>query len=290
MDTVLVTGATGNVGAGVVRELAPRDVRVRALVRDAAVAASRLPGVAAVVGDFEDSASLQRAMDGVATVLVSSRNHPRQAEHEIAVIDAAARAGVRRIVKVSSIGAEPGSSLAFWDAHGRSERHLWGAGVPAVVLRPNFYMTNVFGAADTIRADGRIFAPAAGARIAMVDPRDVSAVAAITLTESGHEGRTYTLSGPAAIGYDDLAATLSWVTGDGVAFVDVPEAGARHGMVAAGMPEWFVDQMLTLFGKLREGAAAEVTGTVQDLTGHPPRSFEGFARDHARMFERPVAR
>src|SRR5205809_4631957 len=134
MRTVLVTGATGNVGSRVVRELGRRGVSVRAFVRDQSKGARMLgAGVELVVGDFSDTASVARAVRGADAVFLASPNAPRQVEHEVTVIDAAANAGVGQIVKLSTVGAEIGSPLAFWDGHGRIERHLEQSRVSAVV-------------------------------------------------------------------------------------------------------------------------------------------------------------
>jgi len=278
---ILVTGATGNVGAHVVRELRERGAHVRALVRDPARAAERLgTGVELAVGDFSDPASLRRALDGVGAVLLSCGNQPRQAELEGAAIDAAAAAGVRRLVKLSTVGAEPGSPAAFWDHHGRAERHLAGAGVPAVVLRANFHMSNLLAAADRARRDGRLFAPAGSARIGMVDPRDVAAAAAVALTADGHEGRTYELTGPEAMTYARVAEELSTTLGRPVEYVDVPDAVALDAMVGNGIPPWFAEQLVRVFGQLRAGAADRVTDAVRALTGREPRTLAQFLRDH----------
>ena len=212
---ILVTGATGTVGSQVVRELEERGRPVRAFVRDRARGAERLgDGVELAVGDFADPPSLLRAMDGADAVLLACSNQPRQVEYESAVIDAATAAGVRRLVKLSAVGAEIGSPLAFWDWHGLIEQRLREAPVPSVVLRSSYYMTNLLASADTVRAEGKLFAPAAGARVAMVDPRDVAAVAAIALVEDGHDGQTYVLTGPESLTWAHIASDLSaYMTG-----------------------------------------------------------------------------
>ncbi|HEX6535835.1 MAG TPA: SDR family oxidoreductase [Gemmatimonadaceae bacterium] len=282
---ILVTGATGTVGSLVVRVLRDSGVPVRAFVRDGARATELLGAdVALAVGDFDDAASVRRALDAVDVLLLSSANGPRQAEHETGVVDAAAAAGVRRIVKLSTIGARPGSSLAFWDAHGRSEEHLRRSSVSATILRSNFYMSNLLASAASVRGQGRLFAPAGTARVAMIDPRDVAAVAVLALTTEGSGGETHVLTGPEAITYERVAADLSLATGRDVEFVDVPDEAARRGFAAAGMPAWLGEQLLILFRLLRSGAAERATGTVRELTGREPRPFARFARDHAATF------
>jgi uncharacterized protein YbjT (DUF2867 family) len=282
--TVLVTGATGNVGSAVVRELRDRGAAVRAFVRDAAGAFDH--GVEIAVGDFDDRASIRDALDGVDRVFLSSADGPRKAEHEAAVIDAAT--DVELIVKASTVGAQAGSPLPAFDWNGRSETHLRQSGVPFVVLASGFYMTNLLAAAEPVRAQGILPAPAGAGRIAMIDPRDVGAVGAAVLSGSGHEGRMYRLTGPEALGYADLAAALSTATGANVEYVDAPPAAAREGLVAAGMPDWLVQHLDGVFALIRAGALAETTDTVRVLTGREPRSFTQFAHAHAAAFA-PVA-
>jgi uncharacterized protein YbjT (DUF2867 family) len=283
--TILVTGATGNVGAQVVRDLDERGEKVRALVRDPAAARRRLgAGVELAQGDLGDPASVRRALEGVELVFLSSGDGPAKVAHETAVIDAAATAGVRRIAKISTVGAEAGSPLPGFDWNGRIEDHLHASGVPAVVLRAGFFMTNLLAAAEPVRATGTLPAPAGGGRIAMTDPRDAGAVGAVVLTADGHDGRTYELTGPEALSYGDVAAALSAATGRRVTFVDVPEEAARQGLVQAGLPDWLFAQLVGVFGRIRAGDLSRTTDTVRALTGRAPRTFAQFAREHARLF------
>ena len=189
MTSVLVTGATGNVGSQMVQELGTRGETVRVFVRDADRAARMFgEGVELASGDFSDAASVRRAAEGVEAVFLACSNQPRQVEYETCVIDAAKAAGVRWIVKLSALGAEVGSPVASWDWHGRIEEHLQASGVPSVVLRPTFSMTNLFGSAEAIEHTSMLFLPADGANVAMIDHRDVAAAAAVALTEEGHDG------------------------------------------------------------------------------------------------------
>jgi uncharacterized protein YbjT (DUF2867 family) len=182
---------------------------------------------------------------------------------------------VRRIVKLSALGAEVRSSVAFWDWHGRIEEHLRASGLPAVVLLPAFNMTNLLGSAEGVRHTGHLFAPADGARIAMIHPRAVAVVAAVALTEDGHEGETYTLTGPEAITFERVAEELSAVVGRGVRFVPVPDEAARQALVESGIPNFVAGQIVTVFGFLRRGAQDRATGAVRELTGREPRGLSG---------------
>ena len=281
---VLVTGATGSIGAGVVRELLGRSKDVRAFVRDPGKAAKVLgDGVELAVGDFSDAVSVSRALEDVEDVFLACANDPRQVEHETGVIDAAREAGVHRIVKLSALGAGIGSPVAFWDWHGRLEEHLRTSGVPATVLRPTFNMTNLLGSAEAIRHTGSLFAPADGARVAMIHPGDVAAAAAAALTDD-HDGETYTLTGPEAISFGRVAEELSAVAGRHIEFVPVPDEAARRSMVEQGLPEFVAAQIVAIFGFLRRGDQDRTTDAVRALTGREPRGFSGFARDHAGLF------
>jgi uncharacterized protein YbjT (DUF2867 family) len=285
MKKMLVTGATGNVGSLVVRELQGRGISVRAFVRDPDKAAAMLDdGVELVFGDFSNPESVRRALEGVEGVFLACANDPRQVEYETGVIDAARQAGVMRIVKLSALGAEIGSPIAFWDWHGRIEEHLRASGVRFVVLRPTFNMTNLIGSAEAVRHTGSLFAPADGARVAMIDPRDIAAVAAIALAEDTHDGKTCTLTGPEAITFERVTEELSAVAGRRVEFVAVPDEAARQGMIEQGMPEFVAGQIVAVFGFLRRGAQDRTTDTVRALTGREPRGFAEFARDRAGLF------
>jgi uncharacterized protein YbjT (DUF2867 family) len=221
--------------------------------------------------------------------LLCTPNDPEQVRREVTVIDAAAEAGVGLVVKIGAIGAHDDSPLVFWMAHARIEQYLRSSGLPAVVLRPSMYMTNLLATAETVRRTGCLFAPAGDARISLIDPRDVAATAAVVLTEDGHDGHAYTLTGPDALTHHDVAMQLTSATGRPVEYVDVPDIAAREAMAAAGMPDWFADQLIILWGQLRQGAGETTTDTVRVLTGQAPRRVAEFARDHAHVFSPAVA-
>src|SRR6185437_9382229 len=154
---IVVTGATGIAGSEVVRALMARDGRVRALVRDPARARTQLGGsVELAAGDFGDSRSVRAALEGADALFLSCADDPRRVQWETAAIQAAADAGVRRIVKLSAVGAEPGSPVAFWDWHGQVEQHLQGSGLDWVILRSSWYMSNLLAAAAPVGAEGRL--------------------------------------------------------------------------------------------------------------------------------------
>jgi uncharacterized protein YbjT (DUF2867 family) len=281
----LVTGATGTVGTHVMRALAERGAKPRGLVRDHAKGVSTHGSHADLaVGEYGDRDSVRAALDGIDQVFLTCGNHPSQVDWETTVVDAAVAAGVRRIVKLSALGVSAGSPVAFFDAHARIEEHLRAAGVATVILRPGFKMSTLLAGAPGVQQAGAFFAPAAGAKVAMVDPRDVADVAARVLSAEGHDGRTYELTGPAAVTFDDVVAELSAVLGRQIPFVHVPDEDAVAQFVANGTPEWTATNVITQFGLLRQGSQAQVRDTSRELTGREPRTLAEFIRDHAAAF------
>ena len=288
MQKILVTGATGNVGSRVVHKLRERGMPVRAFVRDADKAVGMLgEEVEIAAGDFGDPGSIRAALDGVDGVFLACSNQARQVEYETRVIDAAEEAGVRRIVKLSALGAEIGAPVAFWDWHARIEDHLRASDVPYVILRPTFSMANLLASAEAVRYTGKLFAPAGDAGISMIHPQDVAAVASVTLVEAGHDGKTYTLTGPEAITFGQVAGYLWGALGREIEYLDVPDEAALHYMVEQGLPEFVASQIVAVFGILRGGAQERTTGTVLTVTGRDPAGFAEFASEHARLFAIP---
>jgi uncharacterized protein YbjT (DUF2867 family) len=290
MQKILVTGATGNVGSRVVHELRGRGVPVRAFVRDADRAVGMLgEDVELAIGDFEDPGSIQAALDGVDGVFLACSNQPEQVEYENRVIDAAEEAGVRRIVKLSALGAGIGSEVAFWDWHARIENHLRASDVPFVILRPTFSMANLLASAEAVKYTGKLFAPAGEAGIAMIHPQDVAAVASVALVEGGHEGKAYTLTGPEAITFGQVAGYLWGAVGREIEYLNVPDEVALHSMVKQDLPEFVAGQIVTVFGFLRDGAQERTTSKVLTLTGRDPVGFARFASEHAHLFASPAS-
>jgi uncharacterized protein YbjT (DUF2867 family) len=272
---ILVTGATGNVGGELVRQLAAARHPVRALVRDPASA--ELPaGVEIAAGDLDQPASLAAALTGVtgAFLLGGHRDMP-------GLLSQIRGAGVAHVALLSSrsvIGGQPGNAIVdMWLA---AESAVQASGVPWTVLRPSGFMSNALRWAPQLRAGDVVRAPFADAAIAAIDPHDLAAVAARVLTAAaGHVGRSYALTGPRAWLPRDQVAVLASVLGRPLRFEPQPDAEARLAL-ASSFPPGFVDAFFRFFvdGEFDDSA---VLPTLEPLLGRPPRSFEQWARDHA---------
>lgn len=283
---ILVSGATGTNGSALVEELAARGVPVRAMVRapDKAGSVER-EGVEAVVADFGAPETLDAALEGVEKAFVVTPPDPREPEWERNFVDAAKRAGVRHVVKLSVAGADEGAPVRFGRVHAEAERYLEGSGIGYTILRPTGFMQNTIAYAGSVSSEGRFYAPLADAKVAWIDVRDIAAVAAETLTGEGHEGKVYDLTGPEALSNREIAQKLSAALGKTVEHVEVSYEGAREAMVGAGLPEWLADGLIELNREVYEpGYAAQTANGVEEATGRRPRSFDEFARDHRAAF------
>lgn len=279
---ILVTGATGTVGRHLVLELKTARAPFRVLTRDAARAHALLGPAEFAVGDLSRPESLGAALHGVESAFLLSPVTPELPAWEAGFARAAKRAGVKRIVKLSALGADARSTAALARWHGEAENEVRGAGTAFTLLRPCAFYQNLLNSVSSIRR-GVLPAPLGAARVAMVDARDVAAAAAAALA-GGHDGATYALTGPAALTYAEAAAIVGKVLGRPVVYANVRPEDAQRGMLEADMPAWLVDAILGLYGQFREGAAAAVTDGVKRVTGREPIPLDRFVHDHGAAF------
>jgi uncharacterized protein YbjT (DUF2867 family) len=280
---ILVTGATGNTGRALVDALRSRGAPVRAMVR-AEADSSRLPaGVAVTVADFDDSASIAAALKGAGRAYLVTPSSEEAEAQQRGFADLAAQAGIDHLVVLSQLAADESSPVRFLRYHGAVERHVRDLGIGYTFLRPNLYFQGLLAFARTIAAEGRFYAPIGDATVSAVDVRDIAAVAAIALTEPGHEGATYTLTGPASITHTQIAAALSAALGREIRFIDVPPEAFADSLNGI-LPPWQVQGLLEDYAHYRRGEAAAVSAAITDMTGRPPTDIEQFARDYAPAF------
>jgi uncharacterized protein YbjT (DUF2867 family) len=282
-NTILVTGATGTVGRDVAKVLFKKGAAVRAGVRDQAKARQRFDDdIALTPFDFEDDSSFSGALDGVGKVFLLPPLLPNQVELTNAFVDAAKRAGVRRIVKLSAIGVDDETRSTAGKWHAANEQHIRQSGLAFTFLRPNSFMQNFITYFPP--RNGAIHLPWGKGTASFVDTRDIASVAAEVLTNDGHEGQIYTLTGPAALGIAEVAQILSEVAGRELKYVDVPEGAARDGMLQAGMPKWLVEALMELHAINKQNRWSAVTSDIEKVMGTPPTHFAQFARDHVVKF------
>ncbi|WUP32425.1 SDR family oxidoreductase [Streptomyces europaeiscabiei] len=280
---ILVTGATGTIGSEVVRLLAARGEKTRALTRDPARA--RVPsGVEVVRGDFRDPGTVEAAMAGAEALFAVGVLGPGDGETDTRLVALARAAGVRRIVKLSAIGTGDPASGPGGNWHLPGERAVRASGLEWTVLRPSSFASNTLSWAEAIRSGMPVPNMTGSGRQGVVDPRDVSQVAVEALTTSAHAGRTYTLTGPEAMSTADQAAVLASVLGRPVGTADLSPDETRGYLVAAGMGDTYVEGVLAGTAYVRGGGGAEVTEDVPRVLGRPARTYREWADGHREAF------
>ncbi len=289
---ILVTGSTGLNGRELARRLSARGVPVRALVRNVAKASalSQLPGVEIVEGDMARPDTLGPALRGVDRAALISSADPAMLEVQSIFIDAAAKAGVKHVVKLSGIMPELDSPFRFARMHGEAEKRLEASGMAYTHLRAGEFMTSYFRQVPSIVSKRAIFLPMEEARIASIDIGDLAEVAAIVLTSDGHEAKTYPLTGAEALTMAEVAARLSAATGWSIRYVNVPPEAAKQAQLDAGLPPYMADALAELFAERRRGKESKVWDTLESVFGLRPTRFDEFAARHAAVFrgEQPV--
>jgi len=285
-NLILVTGATGKIGQEVVKQLTTKGARVRAFFHSPQNAdAIQELGVEIALGDLGQPDSLHAALIGVEELFLLSPMDPRLAAWENNAIRAAQQAGVRHVVYLSGTNAHVDSSLLFNRLHGQSEAQLKDAGMAYTILRPDTLMQNVLAYAPTIIAQETFYAPLPDSKTAMVDCRDVAAVAVASLIERGHEGKVYDITGAEALSANQVAQKLSVGLGKNVRCVGLKIDQYRMSLKAAGMPEWLVNYLV---GLSEYGATVKdivITTIVAEIAHKPPISFDQFVCDYANVFK-----
>lgn len=277
--TVLVMGATGNVGPHVMTHLHEAGETPNVLVRNG-VRAREVFGDSANVfaGDANDAVALAAAMVGVDSILLLSPHSYSMADLQLRVIREVRRTGAR-IVKVSGTSAAiqpngPHACRQHWEV----ERVLVESGQPYVILRPNSFMQVLIGKQmiPSLQTSGVVANPIAGYGISFVDARDVGAVAARVLLDHGWDSQTLELTGPRSVTYADIAGLVSGLLGRTVSTVETTPADVRATLIGRGMPEWEVDHFQEMYQLFRDGKSEKVTSTVEEITGGPARTIEAF--------------
>ncbi len=281
---IVVTGATGHIGSELVRLLSRKDVSVRAVTRDPHRAQS-LPGVDWVKGDLRDTLSLTNLFRGADRMFLLTSNSEDMRTLQVGAIQAARDAGVARIVKGSALGASDHSKSPIGRAHYEVESALQESGMAWTILRPHVFMQNFLDMAATIAREEKIRAASGSGKIPFIDARDIAAVAAVTLTSAGHEGKKYVLTGPEALSYGEIAKIIGAAIGRRVDYVAESPEEARERLVRAGALPWMIESMLALAAYQRAGGpTAVVSEAVTELLGRPPGSFSQFVRDYISAF------
>jgi (4-alkanoyl-5-oxo-2,5-dihydrofuran-3-yl)methyl phosphate reductase len=279
---ILVTGATGTVGREVVAQLLMAGEKVRALTRNPS-RAQLDEQVELVAGDLDQPETMAKAVEGVERIF-SLALGPQLAMQEASLVQAAKKAGARHIVKLSGLrpGGEARSGLATW--HMASERTIQNMGIAWTFVQPGAFMSNALNWRDSINGQGKVFSNYGEGKLPYIHPRDIAAVAVCALTEPGHEGKAYPVTGPEALSVSELVQLLSDTVRKPIEYVPITDDVAREGMQKAGLPILLIDALMPFASFVRSGKGAEILATVEQVTGRKPLTFADWAREHARDF------
>ncbi len=281
---ILVTGSTGTVGSEVVKQLQEKGAEFRVAVSSLTKAKmANAQGLQAAVLNYTDPQSFEYALKGIERLFLLSP--PGATEMEAGLIAAAKKVDVRHIVKLSVIGADTGASI-FGREHGAMEKVIKDSGVAYTFLRPNGFMQNYlsnFGA--TIKEQGAFYLAQGDSKYSVVDVKDIAAVAVKALTQAGHEGKAYVITGPEALSNAQIAEKLSKAIGKPVKYVAISDDQMRSAMQEQGAPQVMIDSLIDLMHFYVSGKGAVLSGDVEKVIKRPPTSFDDFAKQNAEAFQ-----
>ena len=273
-ELIGITGASGQLGRRVAERLAGLGIRQRLIVRDPSRAPD-LPGSYVTrLSDYGDAASVRAAVEGVGTLfLVSASENPERLRKHLTMVDAAADAGVERIVYTSFLGAAPDGTFTLGRQHHATEERIKSKGVAFTFLRDSLYLDFVPWIAGQ---DGAIRGPGGSGRFAPVARDDIADTAVAVLTSNGsHDGHCYDMTGPETLSFQEAADELSRVSGREVVYIDETLEEAWASRRTIGAPDWEIEGWITSYLAIAQGELDVVSDTVPRLTGHPARQSGG---------------
>jgi uncharacterized protein YbjT (DUF2867 family) len=279
MEKILVIGASGKTGAPLVKRLIEKGEQVRAATRKPAAASVAEDTFETVDFDFDRPGTFSPALDGVDRLFLMVRpGDPRPHETALPFVDKAVASGVKRIVSLTAMGVERVDDFPLRVI----EKHIEASAVSWTHLRPNWFMQNFSSGpmlAD-IRATGALHLLSGDAKISFIDVRDVAAVAAVALTESGHKNKAYTLTGGMALDHSQVVSHLSKVAGKTIVYIPLSEDDGRKMLARMGLSGEQIERMINMQRMVRQGLCEPVSPDVESVLGRRPITFEQYARDY----------
>ncbi|MDH3978752.1 MAG: NmrA family NAD(P)-binding protein, partial [Gammaproteobacteria bacterium] len=237
-----------------------------------------------VVGDVTDANTVKQALEGVDKAFLLLPNGEQQEANEKQFVDLAVAAGVKHLVKMSSMEAVADAQTPIPKAHWAAEEYIRASGLDWTMVKPNFFMQNLLASAPTIKGQRKFFLPMGDGTTGMADARDIGAVCAKVLTEEGHAGQSYEITGPEVLSFYDVADRFSEVLGEKVEYVPLPMEAFREKMTGILVP-WHLNAVCELFREIAEMGLDHTTDTFKTLIGRDPIALKQFVQDHEAAFK-----
>jgi uncharacterized protein YbjT (DUF2867 family) len=289
-ESILVTGASGNIGSEIVKQLlavAPA-VSIKAAVHSRQNVKKVNDGdrVKVIPIDYNESDTLRQALKDVDKLFLLTPDVPNASDLASNAVTEAKKAGIRHIVKQSVMGADLEADVGTMRLHRQVEEIIEQSGIPFTFLRPNEFMQNFINFhSPSIKGNNAFYIPLEDAKVSLVDVRDIAAVAVKSLTDEDlHKNKTYLITGPEALSYHQVAEILSNRIGRKINYVNISDEEARAAMKEIGLSDWLINTVSELSDYFRKGKASEISSAVEEVTGNKPISFSQFANDYVDAF------
>jgi len=289
-ESILVTGASGNIGSEVVKQLlaVTPAVSIKAAVHSRQNVKNVKDGdrVKVIPIDYNELDTLREALKDVDKLFLLTPDVPNAPDLASNAVSEAKKVGIRHIVKQSVMGADLEADVGTMRLHCQVEKIIEQSGIPFTFLRPNEFMQNFINFyRPSIKGNNAFYIPLEDAKVSLVDVRDIAAIAVESLIdEDKHKNKTYLITGPEALSYHQVAEVLSNATGRKISYVNISEEEAKAAMKEIGMSDWLIITVSELSDYFRKGKASEVSPAVEEVTGRKPISFSQFANDYADAF------
>lgn len=284
MNKILVTGATGNTGSEIVKQLLEKGVQFKAMSRNKSKFKFKAK-INWVEANFADISSLVLAFKDVESIYVAMPAHPDNEVWINNIITASKKAGVLHIIKLSGIRVSPDADSEIIRVHAKTDDMLMQSGLVYTLLRSNSFYQNIFASIPTIKNLSSIYVPLSDSRLSLIDIRDLSAVAVKVLTENGHSNKIYNLTGPETLSYFDIAKKIGSAIGKDITYYPIAKEEMKSAMLKTGVSEWRADKLSEILAWFGKGGFEAISPDVESLLKRPAYSFDEFLDAYKKSFQ-----